>query len=143
MQLTRQSQKSGRPMLNMAAMIDVVFLLLIFFMCTTSFRSPEEQLPTQLPRVGTGTGAAQEDFNPVRIILTSVEDGALVRCDNKICTTFESLTNMLIDRRKIADVPVIIQGQGSVPFRYMVGALNSCHQAELRRVAFSTQEMNP
>jgi biopolymer transport protein ExbD len=35
---------------QMAPMIDVVFLLLIFFLVATSFISPESQFPTDLPK---------------------------------------------------------------------------------------------
>ena len=36
--------------LDMTSMIDVVFLLLIFFMCATKFKQPEGELSTYLPR---------------------------------------------------------------------------------------------
>jgi len=35
MLLTRRKQEQTRPQLNMAAMVAIVFLLLIFFMCTS------------------------------------------------------------------------------------------------------------
>jgi len=123
----------------MASMIDVVFLLLIFFMCTASFKRLESDMPTQLPRTGLGKKEEREDFDPIRIRLSSVPTGVLVECDGQACGTFGALFEMLTARRRIADVPVIIEGQGTVPFGYMVAALDACYKANLWRVAFSAK----
>jgi len=137
MLLTRQSREPARLQLNMAAMIDVVFLLLIFFMCTSSFRKLEHDMPTQLPRVAVGQKQQEADIGPIRIRLGRTNEGVLVTCDGHPCGTFNDLAEQLEARRAIADIPVIIEGQGVVPFRYMVAALDTCYQADLRRVAFS------
>ncbi|MHC4935140.1 MAG: ExbD/TolR family protein [Planctomycetota bacterium] len=48
--------------LDMTSMIDVVFLLLIFFMCATKFKQPEGELTTYLPRDrGTSGGSPVVD----------------------------------------------------------------------------------
>ena len=45
--------------LNLAPMVDIVFLLLIFFITTTTFKRAEGLLLSQLPRQGKrGTGVA-------------------------------------------------------------------------------------
>ncbi len=137
MQLTHRRRHHAQTQLNLPAMIDVVFLLLIFFICTSSFRPPENELPSQLPRVGMGTTASDEDFDPVKITLSSVADGVLVRCDGQVCATFDKLRDMLRARRAIADVRVLIEGQDDVPFRYMVAAMDVCRQVKLTRVAFA------
>jgi biopolymer transport protein ExbD len=139
MLLTRQSKTLSRPVLNMASMIDVVFLLLIFFMCTSSFQKLENDLPTQLPQVGVGQDRQADDFDPVRIRLTRSGAGVLVTCDGLACATFDELAEQLRARRAIADVPVIIEGQGTVAFRHMVRALDACYREDLRRVAFSAR----
>ena len=136
MQLTQQKTRVVRPQLNMAAMIDVVFLLLTFFMCTSSFSTPEDQLRTHLPKIGSVKGTAAEDFEPIRILLHSVDGGVLVQCDGQPCATFMVLAEKLRARREVADIPVIVQGQGTVPFGYMVAAVDACHSSGLRRVAF-------
>ena len=120
-------------------MIDVVMLLLIFFMCTTSFNKPEQNLFTQLSHLGTGQNTEIEDFEPVEIMLTKTEKGISVFCDGQSCDTFEALAGLLRARRQIADVKVIIKGHSDVPFWYMVAAVDTCYGAQLSRVAFSTK----
>lgn len=46
-----RSPKRSSISLRMTAMIDVIFLLLIFFVLTARFRQPEQFLPIQLPSI--------------------------------------------------------------------------------------------
>ena len=143
MQLTRQKRASRRLQLNMAAMIDVVFLLLIFFMCTSSFLRPEQDLPYRLPEEGPSGDAGGEQLDPVRIRLAQAADGVVVTCDDQPCATGDGLVAMLTARRAIGEPAVIIQGTAAVPFGDMVGALDACHRAGLFRVAFSPEGLDP
>ena len=123
----------------MASMIDVVFLLLIFFMCTSSFETLENDLPTQVPQVGAKPSPDKADLEPVRISLSRVGATVVIKCGDESCGTFAGLTSKLKTLRALDDVPVVIQGQPTVPFGEMVAALDACYQADLRQVAFSTQ----
>ena len=140
MQLARQKHARRGMQLNMAAMIDVVFLLLIFFMCTSSFARPERTLRSRLPEAGSAGQAVEEPLDPVRIHLTgSKAAGVLVTCDQQPCPTTGDLLEMLRARQAIGDPIVIIRGQPTVPFGRMVTALDACHRAGLFRVAFSPE----
>ena len=136
MRLTHQRHKLSAPELNMTAMIDVIFLLLIFFMCTMSLQLLENELPSRLPMWGEEQAAAEE-FEPIQIRLTVAAQAVAIICDEQACVSFEHLTELLKLRRAIADLPVIISGEETVPFGDMVSALDACHQADLERVAFS------
>jgi biopolymer transport protein ExbD len=138
MLLTRRKSEPTQPTLNMAAMIDVVFLLLIFFMCTTSFESREKAISAQLPQYHSDTRQL-EDFEPVRIHLGRAGEVPVISCDDQPCVNFAALTEMLRARRAIADLPVIISGQDDVPFDFMVSALDACYEAGLTRAAYSTR----
>ena len=60
MNLRRRSASEDRP-IGLTAMIDVTFLLLIFFLCTLRFRSFEGKLEAFLPRDG---GSQRSDVDP-------------------------------------------------------------------------------
>jgi len=143
MRLTRQKSVLAVPQLNMASMVDVVFLLLIFFMCTSSLNQPENDISSQLSRLGTGTGQGAVPERPVRIRLLGVTAGVLITCDEKRIADFPSLEAELQRRAALEDRPVVIEGQAGVPFRYMVAALDVCHRAGMWRVAFSPREVKP
>ena len=124
----------------MAAMIDVVFLLLIFFMCPSTFARPERDLPSPLPRKGTAAEADDQDLPAVRIRLALADGSLAVTCDDQPCASTKDLLAMLEARAAIGDPPVIIDGQQAVPFGQMVAALDACHRAGLYRTAFAAGE---
>jgi biopolymer transport protein ExbD len=143
MRLTRQKQELAPPELNMAPMIDVVFLLLIFFVCTSTVNQLEGRLPSHLSQLGPGTGPAAADFPPHVIRVQRVPDGVVMQLGETRCTTRERLVEELRKIRTSDEVPVLIKGQGTVPFGDMVAALDACYQAGFQRVAFSTQGGEP
>ena len=146
MQLTRQHRRSDRAKLNMACMIDIVFLLLIFFMCTSSFQKPENEMPTQVPTAEEG-GSEQDNLGPVRVSLSY--DGSLVTvvCDGVECHTPAAFVGRLKELAQAAVAsrggppPVIIRGEASVPFGEMVSTLDSAYEAydpyEEKQIAFA------
>jgi len=140
MLLTRQSRRSSAPELSIAPMIDVVFLLLIFFMCTTSFRKLEKDVPAHMPEVGRGR---QQDFDPVRILVVARDPASPWRCNDQGCPTVDVLVARLRALRSIADVPVVIEGRKNPKFGDMVRALDACYQADFHRVAFSAKGVEP
>jgi len=67
-------QKRPSTSLRMTPMIDVIFLLLTFFVLTAKFRIPEQFLPIQLPRAS----AKVESFNvvePLVLNMSTTENG--------------------------------------------------------------------
>ena len=62
----------SRGDLNMTSMIDVVFLLLIFFIVSVEFRTIEGLLPTNLPQQGISAAHPDDEpLPPLRLILSS------------------------------------------------------------------------
>ena len=142
MLLTRQRLKPYEPQLNLAAMIDVVFLLLIFFLCTVSFQVQEKKLSAYLPKVSRNPDQLP-DFEPIHIRLSQSDKGINIACDRQVCPDFDALATMLSARRVIADIPVIIAGQNRVSFQFMVAAMDTCYAVGLTSVAFSSQGDSP
>jgi biopolymer transport protein ExbD len=138
MLLTRQKRVAPMPQLNMTPMIDVVFQLLIFFMCTSASHIIESNMPAQMPPPGV-RNPNQSEFLPVHIRITRAADGVLIFCDNQACDSFDMLVGKLKARRAIQEVPVIIEGEPAVPFGNMVAALDACYLADMTQVAFKPE----
>ncbi|MEX0653592.1 MAG: biopolymer transporter ExbD [Phycisphaeraceae bacterium] len=71
MSFTAETRERSRPVLPLAAMVDVLFLLLIFFMTVSTFRESELQVPVNLAPAETaepGAGTA------MAIYITITED---------------------------------------------------------------------
>jgi biopolymer transport protein ExbD len=67
-------RRHGINWLNPVPMIDVVFLLLIFFMLSANLRGNEGFLPAMLPQ--TGSGHKTMEMEPLLIYLSSQPDGS-------------------------------------------------------------------
>lgn len=143
--MSRYTRKAHRRRagvaLNLAAMVDVVFLLLIFFMCAHQWRVPEGALPANIP---TGTGQEPQaperlrDLPPIHIRLTGSGDAVEIFCQERPAADLETLTAQLVQLAGIdRSVPVIIDAQGPVAFRWVIRALNACLKADLANVAFT------
>ncbi|MBN1845517.1 MAG: biopolymer transporter ExbD [Sedimentisphaerales bacterium] len=138
MRLMRHIHTLTRPGLNMGAMIDVVFLLLIFFMCTTSFQPTESGLSAQLPQVG-GAVREPQDYEPIWIRLAGDAETVHIVCDRRACADFDALAEELRLRRAIADIPVVLAGQDRIPFAAIVRAMDLCYEVGFSRVAFAAR----
>lgn len=62
----KEQAASGRYNLNIVPLIDVLFLLLLFFILGSTFRVEEGQIPGSLPRVG-GSDAVNREENKVKL----------------------------------------------------------------------------
>lgn len=141
MLLVRRKKSEFDQKLNMPAMVDIVFLLLIFFMCTSSLTQPEQSLASQMARP-TSSRQKNNDSRAVRIKVRAVSDGVLIELNKQMCKDFESLYDNLRRRRETEDIHVIIEGQSNVPYRYMVAVLDTCYRANVTQVAFSPRDVN-
>ncbi len=78
--MRRRTTSETEAPLDLTPMIDVVFLLLIFFLTTLSFRVLEGKLPTFLPKdIGQNAGPAPELLEPLEITIREAPGGAQVR----------------------------------------------------------------
>jgi biopolymer transport protein ExbD len=135
MKLTRRKKTPTTPLLDMAPMIDVIFLLLIFFMCTSAISQMEADLQTRMPTAQARSVA--DDLPPIRVRVEQRGEAIVIECDGQRCDDFSVLCDRLRARRAIADVPVLVAGQQDVSWQQMVHAIDACYRAGLSKVAFS------
>jgi len=133
----------GRLDVKMTPMIDVIFLLLIFFVSTASFRAAEEILPTNLSLPG--TLAESEPIDPeledldeivVKILWSEGRIGWQINGEN--------LPNLGEVRAKLQgvaqvkiDLPVILDVEGEVPIEDVIDVYDVCRQIGLERIQFA------
>ena len=125
----------------MTPMIDVIFLLLVFFVCTANFTPPEEILPmdTTLP----GTVPAEVVLpDPVNLDIVLIQ----ITFENKLrwqvaenqCTSLQEVQNILQSIRNMKeDIPVIIESADNVPTENVVDVYDVCRRTGLSRIQFS------
>ncbi|MEM7577399.1 MAG: biopolymer transporter ExbD [Planctomycetota bacterium] len=153
---TPLSKKSRRPgqvgQLNLTSMIDVIFLLLIYFVVTSNFRIDEGVLTATLPQ-GTGQPQVSTELPPqkLEVLLTAgtVDDTQVaIQLGSQAFTSFNDLrldlASKLYDPQAgqlgglyEADNPIIIQPGTNVRWQHVVDAFNACVSAKYTNVSFA------
>ena len=148
----RRLEPRGVPIaVNFAPMIDVTFLLLIFFLVTTTFERAEGILASQMPR-DTGAPAVALPLSPIVVRLAQfgpAHDDFSIRIDRfeNRPRTLPELTEML---RRIhqqpgfdEETPVVIVAQDDVRWDHVVGCWNAALGAGCEKIAFGEPEPGP
>ncbi len=119
---------------DFAPMIDVVFLLLIFFIVTWNFARMERDLDVAVP-------AAEEGADPEQavgeIIVNVRNDGIIIV--NGVQVSEEDLLNRFqAIAKEYPDQAVILRGDQEAAFKYIIDVLDVCKKANIWNVAFAT-----
>ena len=123
--------------INLTPLIDVVFLLLIFFMVTTTF-DRYAKLKVDLPEAD--TPAQKQSDEPLVLSIDAkgkyfINDKQLV--NNQIETLKKALLKTLGDRE---DVTVLLRADGRTPHQSVVRAMDAAAQLGLTRLSIATVE---
>jgi len=137
--------RDGRERLDvkMTPMIDVIFLLLVFFVATASFQAIEEVLPTRftLP----GAVASQVQIDPEIVDLDEIVIDVGWRSGRPtwevVGVEYASLAELgavLRQTREIKpDLPVILDVEASVPMEHVIDVYDLCRAVGLERIQFA------
>ena len=131
----RRSRQQEEVSVNITPLIDVVFLLLIFFMVTTTF-TRETQLKIDLPESQSEVQA--EDIKPVEILIDrngsfAVNDQVLIKSD--IDSLKRGITELGLDK----GTPVILTADAETPHQAFIVALDAVAQLGFYKVSITTQ----
>jgi len=130
---------------QIAPMIDVVFVIMLFFMVMAGAVKVERELKTQLP--GIGTPALSDEQTPPDEITITVEESGVVTLneeefdtsDNKSLPNFTATLMRLkqeADSRN-AKVMVTIQAEEQARYERVIDVLNALAKAKVANVTFT------
>ena len=132
------SRQARRPevSINLTPLIDAMFLLLIFFMVSTSF-TDLTQLTVYLPKVRSASASDE-----VGLVVVIDSAGVITVGGDPVPNDAEGLYLAL----KVAangnfDVPVPLSADAMTPHQYVVKVLDVASQLELQRLTIATESM--
>ncbi|MGQ9563273.1 MAG: ExbD/TolR family protein [Thermogutta sp.] len=129
--------------LPMTPMIDVVFQLIIFFLCTTRFTPVECVLPTQLDLPGSQGNLTEvapdlQDLSEIVIMLQGDHNNLAITLNGRPVATFDELQVALISLGKIRlDVPVIVDPSPNVRISHVIDVYDLCREIGFVRIQFA------
>lgn len=124
--------------LNITPLIDVVFLLLIFFMVSTTFER-ESQISITLPEASEEYTETKADSIEIAIDAEGrvyINEQSLL--NSQPSTIREAMRDALTD---MEDPSVIISADAKVTHQLVVRVMDAARQLDLVKITFATQEI--
>jgi len=130
----RSKDKAQELGFQIAPMIDVIFLLLCFFVATQIFSQWETEIDIKLPTAQTGK---IPDRLPGEVIINILNDGTAV------------VSGQVLDEANLSSLlgrivalwpgqPVLIRADLSTAYQHVIRVLDLCRQADIWNISFAT-----
>ncbi len=140
--------RDGSLEVAMTPMIDVVFLLLIFFVWTSSFEAPESDLPSSVASAEKPGGGAEpspdivaEAFDEIVIGVTFDSSGVKLELNQQPIANLSVLKTRLSEILQLGvQPPVIIDPEPTVLMADAVAVFDAARTAGADRVLFAIEE---
>jgi biopolymer transport protein ExbD len=130
----RKLQKVESQGFQLAPMIDIMFLLLSFFIASQLFSRWEKEIDIKLPTAETGQIPKRL---PGEVIINVTAEGGIV-VNNKGYQT-EELQGML---KRLAETfpgqPVLLRSDEGTDFKHVIRVLDVCRKVDIWNISFAT-----
>lgn len=130
-----KTQIDDAPALNLTPMIDVVFLLVIFFMVATKFTELERRIGLRVPAV---TTTAPLTPAPAKRQVNVYQDGH-IDLDRQSVGLEELTTRLTRARSQYPALGVLIRGDAGVRYQRVAEVLAACKEAGVAELGISVR----
>ena len=134
MNFRKRTAQTANPGVPLTPMIDVVFLLLCFFVTSQIFAQWETEIDVALPTAATG-GMPQR--LPGEVIINVRADGtAVVNGQVLDDAQLRGMMDRLVEL--FPGQPVLLRADKSTAYEHVVRVLDTCRQADVWNISFAT-----
>ena len=129
----RIKQLNDTPEIMLSPMIDLIFLLLVFFIISTMHMVDIKTIPMELPKAQFSKAATGS-----KMLLSIKQDGSLYLGDEPI--TLSALTSAAQAAYSAdANAGVIVRADGSVDYKVVVKVLDTLKGAGIKKISLATE----
>lgn len=138
MKFRRSRRRREDIEINLTSLIDVVFILLLFFVVTTTFKR-ESQLQVDLPEAVSG---APEERSPKRLDIAISADGDYAINDHRLPKSdLDTLLSALrAESGGDTSLPLSISADGKTPHQAVITAMDAAGKLGFSRLSMTTVE---
>ena len=123
MNIRQKSSSSDGDIINISSMIDVMFILIIFFLVTTTFKEEEIDHMVNLPVDSKNQSLTQSSGNLIKINIRKC--GAYVLMGKQV--TEEQISDWMKDEvEKKPDIKVLIRSDQDAKHLYLANVMSIC-----------------
>ena len=130
------SQKPALPGFQITPMLDVVFLLLCFFVATSIYSQWESAMDSQLPTADT---SVVPDRLPGEIIV-NVDEAGEIRVNERVLTPDELLRRCRMLAKNFPGQSIVIRGDKRTAYDNVARVFDICRKADIRGIRLSTAD---
>jgi len=131
-------QRDEQPSVNLTPMIDIVFLLIIFFMVGTKFSElseAERNIALNVPEV---KNAKALTAAPAKRVINVFEDGKVTLDD--VPVSLNQLSSQLTEARsQYKALGVVVRGDAAAFYQHVADVLAACNDAEISDLGISVR----
>ena len=118
----------------MAPLMDIVFLILIWFISASIYAKWETKITVKVPTAKTGKYSKRF---PGEVILNITKDGKIYM--NSIQVSNQRLMKLLKELTKVFPYqPVVIRADKKTPYEYTINVLDICKESGINIISFAT-----
>ena len=125
--------------MQLAPMIDILLLLLSFFIISWQFSRSETELNVSVPTAQEG---AEPDRQRGEIIINVLPDG-VIRVEGVTVNLPQLRDKLAAIAKQFKNQPVRIRGDGAVAYQRIVEVIDTCQKAGIWNVSFATRAPEP
>jgi biopolymer transport protein ExbD len=134
MVMNLRQTRSEEPRIDITPLIDVVFLLLIFFMVTTTFQQ-ETRLKVDLPEAVSGAPSVRQE----RIVLEVNAEGRYQLQGEAVASSREALRAALAALGPAGERPLVLQADGKAPHDAVVRAMDAARLSGFDKLSIAAR----
>ena len=132
------SNRRSRLEMNMTPMIDVVFLLIIFFLVSSHLQKQEAHAELDLPTAETGDENTQTDTRTLTVNISSRQANFQIAFGARIVPPSKLVSQLQSElKRAKGKLDVRIRGDRTIPYRVVEPILASCAELDIWNVQFA------
>jgi biopolymer transport protein ExbD len=132
-------QRDDQTAINLTPMIDIVFLLIIFFMVSSHFTNKnstlERDIAIKVPQVS-DAGALTA---PPRHRVINIFDDGRVALDEDVVNMPELETKLTDAKAQYEQLGVVVRGDGACPYERVAEVIATCKKVKIRNLNIAVQ----
>ena len=133
--MSLKQQTDETPTVNLTPLIDVLFLLIIFFMVGTKFIETERQIELKLPQVKPGDALTAA---PEKKVINVYRDGHITLDGSTV--SLDALTEQLTAAHaQYRALGVLVRGDGAAAFERVAHVLTACKHAGIADLSIAVE----
>ena len=130
-----KKKKKDAPEINGGAMADIAFLLLIFFLVTTTFVRPEREVLSAIKVNEQQSAESRSDLEPAIIDVQQVAGQSVFRLGGVRTNDIDAILKLLKTFEQKSE-GAFVRVAGDVPYEAAAQAIGACREAGFQSVSY-------